>query len=252
MKTTMKRWLGSAFAVAAAAGAIFFVGPVYTEQPAQPAGRAAAHAQSSATGHGSLPGPDGGNSRNPGAPVNAWFDAPASGNPPAAQSPLSTVSPLSTMSPPLFAADRRGKLVLNADTHANIEKLLLEENPALMRAKLTQVSKTLPPQARAELKVIVGQFQQYAKALTHTIPPDTAPETEQERLKLLDSLHTLRVSYLGAEAAQAMFGEEEATSRKLIGLMAAQNDPNLTAQQKADRALEILDKLRQPKPPPAG
>lgn len=251
MLTTKKKWLGGALAVAAAAGAIFLVGPVFTEQPAQPAGRAT-HTQSSATGNGSTARPDPGNSPNSGAPVSAWFDAPSTGNPPAGQPPMNTMSPLSTMSPPLFAADSRGKLVLNADTHANIEKLLLEENPALMRAKLTEASKILPPQARAELKVLVGKFQQYAKALTHTIPPDTAPETEQEHLLLLESLHTLRVSYLGAEAAQAMFGEEEATSRKLIGLMAAQDDTNLTSQQKADRAQEILDKQRQPKPPPAG
>lgn len=237
MKTTMKRWLGGALAVAAAAGAIFFVAPDYLEQPAEPASRAGAqsHAGSNATGNASLPTP----------PANAWFDAPSSGNPPA------VVSPLSTMSPPVFAADSRGKLVLSADTHANIEKLLLEENPAIMRANLERASKLMPPQARADLKVIVGQFQQYAKALPHTIPPDHAPETEQERLKLLDNLHTLRVSYLGAETAQAMFGEEEATSRKLIGLMAAQTDPNLTSQQKADRAQELLDQSRQPKPPPA-
>ena len=235
MKTTMKRWLGGALVVAAAAGALFFVAPVDTDRPAEPARSSSTHTASSS-----------GNPQLQSAPVNAWFDAAPTGNPPA------MVSPLSTMSPPLFAADSRGKLVLNADTHANIEKLLLEENPALMRANLDQAAKILPPQARAELKILVGQFQQYAKALTHTIPPENAPETEQERLKLLDSLHTLRVSYLGAEAAQAMFGEEEATSRKLIALMAAQNDPNLSSQQKADRAQELLDKLRAPKPPPAG
>ena len=153
-------------------------------------------------------------------------------------------SPLSTMSLPQFAADRQGKLVLNSDTHANVEKLLLEQDPQAMRAMLEKVSKALPPQAAAELKVLVGQFQQYSKALAHTISPDNAPENEQEGLKLLDHLHTLRVSYLGAEATQAMFGEEEATTRQLIALMAAENDPGLTQQQKAERAQEILSKRR--------
>ena len=236
MKTTMKRWLGGALAVAAGAGAIFFAAPGFLEPPAEPAGRASTQIQAGPKAIASPPAP----------PANAWFDATSSGNPPA------VVSPLSTMSPPVFAADSRGKLVLNADTHANIEKLLLEENPAIMGANLERASKLLPPQARGELTVLVGKFQQYAKVLPHTIPPDHAPETEQERLKLLDNLHTLRASYLGPEAAQAMFGEEEATSRKLITLMAAQNDPNLTSQQKADRAQELLDQSRQPKPPPAG
>jgi lipase chaperone LimK len=71
-------------------------------------------------------------------------------------------------------------------------------------------------------------------------------------LKLLDNLHALRVSYLGAEAAQAMFGEEEAMTRKLVGMMAAQKDPNLTPEQKAERAQEMMNNLRPAKPAPAG
>lgn len=236
MNTKMKKWVGAALAVAACVGVIVLVAPVDTDQRAEPGNRAGAHSEPAAAGKDRLHATGGG---------NAWFDVALSANPPA------MVSPLSTMSPPLFAANSRGKLILNAATHANMEKLLLEENPKTMGANLDQASRNLPPQARAELKVLVGQFQQYTKALPHTIPPDNAPETEQERLELLDSLHTLRVSYLGPEATQAMFGEEEATTRQLIGLMAAQNDPGLSSQQKADRAQDILSKMRQPKPPPA-
>ena len=54
------------------------------------------------------------------------------------------------MSPPVFAADSRGKLVLNADTHANLEKLLLEENPEAMLANL-EASRTVRGQVEALL-----------------------------------------------------------------------------------------------------
>jgi hypothetical protein len=244
MHTKTKKWMGAALASAASAVGIFLAVFVYTDQPAEADGRpvtSAAVAAAAAAGDGTGRTSANGQPR-PAAP-NAWSDVASSAN---------IASPLSTMSPPLFAADGRGKLVLNADTHANLEKLLLEENPEAMLANLDKASRTLPPQAAAELKVLTGQFQQYAKALTHTIPPETAPETQPEQLKLLDSLHSLRVSYLGAEAAQAMFGEEEAMTRQLIGLMAEQNDPNLTSEQKVDRAQEILSKARQSKAPPAG
>lgn len=231
-----KKAVIGALAGAACVLAILLAVPFYTDQNAAPDSRAASNAPSTGAGKA--------NAQVKPAPANTWFEAAPSGNAPA------MVSPLSTMSPPVFAADSRGKLVLDADTHANLEKLLLEENPEALRANLDKAANKLPPQASAELKVLLAQFQQYTKALTHTIPPDYAPETEQERLKLLDQLHALRVSYLGPEAAQGMYGEEEATTRKLIGLMAAQDDPNLSSQQKADRAQEMLSTVRLAKPPP--
>ena len=236
MSTKMKKWIVVALASASAVG--MFLIASGDEPPAGGDGRPDARAIPAPAGQGGAPTPGGGQ-------PNSWAAVVASANSPVMSSPLST------MTPPVFAADSRGKLVLNADTHANLEKLLLEENPETLAANLDKAAKNLPPQAAAELKVLSGQFQQYAKAQTHTIPPETAPETEPERLKLLDSLHALRVSYLGTEAAQAMFGEEEAMTRKLIALMAAQDDPNLTSEQKAERAQEMMNGMRQPKPPPA-
>lgn len=241
MSKQMKKWIGVAVASAACAVGIFLVASIDADPPADRDGRPGTPAASVASQT-----QVGGNGQPQPASPNAWAELASSAN------PVAMGSPLSTMTPPVFAADSRGKLVLNADTHANLEKLLLEENPQTLAANLDKAAQALPPQAAAELKVLSGQFQQYARALTHTIPPETAPETEPERLKLLDSLHTLRVSYLGAEAAQAMFGEEEAMTRKLIGLMAAQDDPNLTSEQKAERAQEMMNNLRQRQPPPAG
>lgn len=240
MNTNTKKWIGAAVVSVVAAAGIYLV---VADQSADVDGVVAASAVAAAAG----PQPQAGRSgQGQPASLNAWSEMVSAANTGA------TASPLSTMSPPVFAADSRGKLVLNADTHANLEKLLLEENPDAMLANLDKTSKSLPPQAAAELKVLAGQFQQYTKALTHTIPPETAPETEPEQLKMLDSLHSLRATYLGAEAAQAMFGEEEAMTRKLIGMMAAQKDPNLTPEQKAERAQEAMSNLNQSKQSPAG
>jgi hypothetical protein len=227
----MKKWVRGALCVGACAGLMYVLAPFAADQEAGP-GKGAAAGIATTQASGGMPGQA--------QPGNTWLGTTPPGGPAVVESPLST------MSPPQFAADGRGKLVLNGDTHANLEKLLLEEDPDKMRANLERVSGTLPAQAAAELKVLVGQFQQYSKALPHTIPPDHAPETEQESLTLLDRLHALRVSYLGPEATQAMFGAEEATTRQLIALMAAEKYPNLTPQEKAERAQELLRK--QPAP----
>ena len=231
----MKKWVG-ALAVGVVMGLVLLMARPGSDEPADRFGRGEAPAVSAA---GQLSGPV----AESGAPLTLdgpWFGAvPAGGA-------VAVASPLSTMSPPRFAADSRGKLVLNSDTHANLEKLLLQENAGAMQATLAQASKDLSPQAAADLQVLVNQFQQYSKALSHSVSPENAPETEQEGIKLIDSLHALRVSYLGAEATQAMFGEEEATTRQIIALMAADKDPNLTQQQKAERAQEIISKKRQP------
>ncbi|QYF92520.1 lipase chaperone [Massilia sp. PAMC28688] len=241
-----KQWLRAALAVAAAAGLIWLLVRLFYDAPGSVEARAAA----------ASPDPQAGAQAAPQGAAAAAGDAYAqsplgAGAPWLAPLPagpsLTMESPLSTMSPPRFSADSRGRLILNSDTHANLEKLLLEEDPVAMQAALDKISAGLPAQAAAELKVLAAQFQQYTKALSHTVSPENAPENERDGLKLLDSLHTLRVSYLGAEAARAMFGAEEATTRQLIALMAADKETHLTPQQKAERAQEILSRM----PPPS-
>jgi hypothetical protein len=243
-----KKWVRGALCAGVAAGLILLLIQLFADQPGDAGSRnaEAALALAGSAGSGSAPHAAGASlAQGPAAPVSPWFDPTLGASTPSAGSPLST------MTPPRFAADSRGKLVLNSDTHANLEKLLLQDNPAAMRATLEQISKGLPPQAAAELKVLADQFQQYTKALSHSISPENAPENEQEGVKLIDSLHTLRVSYLGAETTQAMFGEEEATTRQIVALMAAEKDPNMTQQEKAEHAQEIISKRRAPAIPPA-
>ena len=225
----LKKWVSGALAVGAAVGLVLWLTQSSTETPV---------AATVTTGAPTVV------ASNVREQARLTLDSPFGSGPGAGSA--AGASPLSTMSPPRFAADSRGKLVLNGDTHANLEKLLLEEDPQARQATLDQAASKLPPQAAADLKVLVDQFQQYSKALTHSISPENAPETEQEGIKLIDSLHALRVSYLGAETTQAMFGEEEATTRQIIALMAADKDPTLTQAEKAERAQEVISKRRQP------
>lgn len=246
----VKKWVCGALGVGAAVGLVLIT-QFDADKPVSAGARTPTHAVSTA---GQVAGPASGNGAGEVAGegagaraslgLDSWFDRLPG------DSTIAAVSPLDTMTPPRFAADSRGRLVLNADTHANLGKLLLQENPDAMRATLVKISKDLPAQAASELKVLVNQFQQYTVAHSHVISPEDAPQNEQQGLKLLDSLHALRVSYLGAEATDAMFGAEEATTRQLLSLMRADPDPTGTQQEKAERAQEIIS-TQTPRLPPA-
>lgn len=149
-------------------------------------------------------------------------------------------APLSTMTPPSFSSDSHGRLILNAETHANIERLLLSRTPQAIQAQLQDVSRGLPSSASQELQDLVSRFQKYAIAMSQSIPPGNSVSSEQEAVIQLDQLHHLRASYLGAETARALFGEEEAMSRYMLVVAQLDKDPSLTLQQKAERAQEAL------------
>ena len=150
------------------------------------------------------------------------------------------------MAPPSFSASPRGHLTLNAQTHANIERLLLSGTPRAVQTQLQDVSRDLPDTAIKELRDLVSKFQNYTTALSQSMPPGNEVATEHEAMKQLEQLeqlHNLRASYLGAETAHALFGEEEAMSRYMLAMAQLERDPSLTLQQKSERAQEALSKL---------
>lgn len=241
----MTKWQRTALWVAGAAGLAFALMQVTGDNPAL---QGLSEAQAPDRGAGSARISPSGEMRQPGGNIAAAApDAEGVRRLGAGQglNKDAAVSPLSTMSPPIFAVNSRGHLALNADTQNNLEKLLLQDTPEAIQTQLQEISRDLPKEAANQLKTLVGQFQQYTTALSQSIPAGDVPANEQESIALLDRLHALQVSYLGADTARALFGEDEATARQLIALMRNEN-PNLTMEQKAERAQEALSKLPQP------
>ena len=135
-----------------------------------------------------------------------------------------------------FEADAAGQLVTNEQTRLNVERLVALNSSGEMRRKLEELQRSLPAPAAQSLADLVERYTNYMQVARQTFPPGQAPSSEQDALTQISTLHDLRVQYFGPEAAQAMYGTEEETQRELLELMMLQKDPNLTLQERAERA----------------
>lgn len=189
---------------------------------------------SAAPGTGQRPATDG---------PSAWFtaqppgaSAATSGDAGAASTPA-PASPLDSMTLPTFRADAKGALVTDAQTRVDIERIQAVYERDQAQAVLAQLTAGLPQQAQRQLHDLYQRHAQYSQAVAQALPPEHEGQPSMdEALQQLDVLHGLRDQYFGAEAAQAMFGDEEKTARELIELMRQQTDPKLSLEEKAERA----------------
>ena len=135
-----------------------------------------------------------------------------------------------------FEADAAGQLITNEQTRLNVERLVALNSSGEMRRKLEEFQRSLPAPAAQSLADLVERYVNYMHVARQTFPPGQAPSSEQDALTQISTLHDLRVQYFGPEAAQAMYGTEEDAQRELLELMKLQKDPNLTLQERAERA----------------
>jgi len=141
----------------------------------------------------------------------------------------------------MFDVDKRGNLVLNASTRLNIEKLTALNTPEELREKLRKFSVVLPREAHRQLVYLIESFKGYIAAVKETHPPDAEIETLEEALDELAGIHALRVKYFGAKVAEAFFGEEDKMNRQLLGLMSVEADENMTLEEKAHKAQQLIE-----------
>lgn len=141
----------------------------------------------------------------------------------------------------MFDVDKRGNLVLNEDTRLNIEKLTALNTPEELREKLRKFSVVLPREAYRQLVYVIECFNEYMIASKKAYPPETEVDTLEEALDELDGLHALRVKYFGSRVAEVFFGKEEKLNRQLLGLMSVDADENLTMEEKAHKAQQLIE-----------
>ncbi len=141
----------------------------------------------------------------------------------------------------LFQLDERGQLQLDERTRLEVERLLAMHDPQQLEQRMEEHLVGLPSAAVAAARQLVQQYAGYADAQKRSYPPGTAPLVAEEGLAELDGLNALRVSYFGREAAQRMFGEEEAIARRLLELMRDDPVPHAPMEEKAMRAQVRLD-----------
>jgi lipase chaperone LimK len=147
-----------------------------------------------------------------------------------------------------FRVDASGRLVLDESTRLNMEALFARtERDQLAEAK-QQAIEPLPAAAGAQAAELLEHYDNYQQAQKQSYPPGVAPETEEAALAELDGLHALRVAHFGPVVAHALYGGEEAVSRKLVELMRLEKDQSLTVEEKAERAQQLLESTQTERP----
>jgi len=144
----------------------------------------------------------------------------------------------------LFQLDGTGQLALDERTRLGVESLVALTAPEQMHTALETHVQGLPPEAAAAAREFVSQYVGYVDAQRSTYPPGRAPLVPEEGLAELAGLQALRESYFGREAAQRMYGEEDAVARRLLELMREDPIPDAPMEIKAMRAQARYDAER--------
>jgi lipase chaperone LimK len=224
----MKRlyiWL-SIIALALIAGLVVF-GPEQRRDAAEPAAKAAGGNEPTAA---AVPSKDEVQQQ----PVPAHAEDAAS---PAAE-PAANVAQTNDKT---FRVNASGRLVLDEQTRLNMEALFARSERAQLAEAKQQAIEPLPAAASLQAAELLEHYDNYQQAQRQAYPPGVAPSTEEAALAELDGLHALRVAHFGQVVARALYGEEEAVSRKLVELMRLEKDQSLTMEEKAARAQQLRD-----------
>jgi lipase chaperone LimK len=143
-----------------------------------------------------------------------------------------------------FRVNASGQLVLDELTRLNMEALFARTERAQLAEAKQQAIEPLPAAAGAQAAELLEHYDNYQQAQKQAYPPGVAPATEEAALAELDGLHALRVAHFGPVVARALYGAEEAVSRRLVELMRLEKDQSLTMEEKAARAQQLRDSTR--------
>lgn len=144
----------------------------------------------------------------------------------------------------VFAVDQDGRLVLNGEMRLKMENLVVLTPPHRLAAVLEEQLASLPPVAAAAARDLVYRYEGYMTAQKLSSSSAQAPLVPEDGLTELSELQALRQSYFGKEAAQRLYGEEEAVTRQLLELMRDDPVPDAPMAEKAVRAQARYDALR--------
>lgn len=175
-----------------------------------------------------------------------WSSTPREVEAPAPPSHAAVAAPTPVVAPVLrgdgvFRTDAQGALVLDAGTRHRLEALLALNAGDALERKLDAELAGLPAGAAARARELVAQFEAFDLAQRAAYPPGQAPLVPQEGLAQLAGLQALRASHFGADAAQRMFGQDDAVARRLLELMSTDPSTVLGMEEKAVRAQARFD-----------
>lgn len=134
-----------------------------------------------------------------------------------------------------FQLDASGRLLLGPQTRVAIETLA-QADSADYAQEIAEINQRLPPVAAAQIAELATRFQVYLNALAQLRPAEQGTPTTEGALLELEALHNLRVMYLGNEATEAFYSEEEALNKEVARLIGVDSDSTRTPEDRISQA----------------
>ncbi len=200
---------------------------------------------------GNPPVPDAPPMPEPVAPAPPSARAPDAGPAPAEQEGRAAVEPGTPSRAPLpeqaavtealggLQWDRQGRLRVDAEVRAHLDALFIEPetpiDPARFETLKRRILAALPDDKSRQVLEVVERYYHYSSVYRDLADNFRYLGSEEEIARGQRQLYALRRDYLGAELAEALFGEEERMMRVTLENMRIQSDPTLTEAQKRER-----------------
>lgn len=140
--------------------------------------------------------------------------APAAGG--AASGPAASGgSPLANVAPPVFRLTPQGRLLVDEQARADIERVAALHGRDEALARLDEATRPLGEAARREARVLYEQMVQYEQALTTALASEPEHPGIADARRQLQLMQALRAQHFG-ERAGDLFGAEEALQQRLL------------------------------------
>jgi hypothetical protein len=135
--------------------------------------------------------------------------------------------------------DGQGRLQVDARVREHLDALFIERETRLDARQFETLQRRitigLPDDRRRQVLDVVERYYHYSNVYRDLGDTFRYLGTEEEMSRGLNQRHNLRRDYLGADLAEALFGEEERMMRVTLENMRIQSDPTLTEAQKRER-----------------
>jgi hypothetical protein len=135
--------------------------------------------------------------------------------------------------------DAQGRLQVDARVREDLDALFMARGTRLdgeqFETLRRRITAGLPDDRARQVLDVVERYYHYSNVYRDLGDTFRYLGTEEEMSRGLRQLHNLRRDYLGADLAEALFGEEERMMRVTLENMRIQSDPALTEAQKRER-----------------
>jgi lipase chaperone LimK len=104
----------------------------------------------------------------------------------------------------------------------------------------TEIRQRLASVAASQALELLQRVTDYRTAVQQMLPRESAPTTVAEARSMLETVHGMRIDYLGEDAARTFFAQEEKLARAVIeSAVPKPNSQRTAAEQASDTTMKV-------------